>query len=461
MGSEPGASWPAGAARRGWQPQPRADGRGSPSSSATPWSPARRWGREGRRLASTSGARDACARAGKRRSRQALIDRQWSLLPLWPGQDRHAVGDLGEGLLGLPLQALVAAHGERLEVSANHLPYICMLRQRVLGEHPVLVADDQAVLGLANPNLAAGVFGRGRIPAAGVADEAVAGYPSTLQDQGSVGRQVLDGAQALFGQAVNGSLAGGAVNAHVAGLVQPAPSQTKQVVGLAVVADPRPEVLAHVADSVLGLALGLRTLGATESRPKAVVVGEVDEARMEDRVTALVVTQPDRLHPVIENLLGHPAEVVKGLLMASQEKRQRLAVREVEVLRARPAQSHDETLLPLATRLLEGAPVDLRLMSGWSPEARRRLLFGHPPEGVHELFEDAATTAVTQLVDLVIENFSVAHRVLTDHASQQVLAEGVELGADLSRLAPRLCSLAQQPANGLAVAPALTRNLAD
>src|SRR6266851_7144081 len=170
MGSGPDASWPAGAARRGWQPQPRADGRGSPSSSATPWSPARRWGREGRRLASTSGARDACARVGRRRSRQTLVDRQWSLLHLWPGQHRHAFGDLGEGLLGFPLQALVAAHGERLEVGTNHLPFICMLGQRVLGEHSVLVADDETVLGLANPHLASGVFSWGRIPAAGIAD---------------------------------------------------------------------------------------------------------------------------------------------------------------------------------------------------------------------------------------------------------------------------------------------------
>src|SRR5579864_6106245 len=128
-----------------------------------------------------------------------------------------------------------------------------MLGQRVLGEHPVLVADDQSVLGLANPNLPSGVFNWGRVPAAGVADKAVAGDPSTLQDQGSVGRQVLDGAQALFGQPVDWSLAGGAVNAHVAGLIEPAPAQAEQVVCVPVVADPRPEVLAHVADSVLGL----------------------------------------------------------------------------------------------------------------------------------------------------------------------------------------------------------------
>src|SRR5205807_5544975 len=88
-------------------------------------------------------------------------------------------------------------------------------------------------------------------------------------------------------------------------------------------------------------------------------------------------------------------------------------------------------------------------------DAHRRLLLGQCTEWLHELFEDAATTAVTQLANLVVENFSVAHRILADHASEQVVAEGVELGADLPQLARCLCSFAQQPADGLAVAPGL------
>jgi len=50
---------------------------------------------------------------------------------------------------------------------------------------------------------------------------------------------------------------------------------------------------------------------------------------------------------------------------------------------------------------------------------------------MHELFEDAATTPVTQLSDFVIQDLCVAHRILSDHAGEQVLAEGVELSADL------------------------------
>jgi len=80
---------------------------------------------------------------------------------------------------------------------------------------------------------------------------------------------------------------------------------------------------------------------------------------------------------------------------------------------------------------------------------------------MHEVFEDAATTAVTELANLVIENLGVAHWILTHHAGEQVLAKWVELGTDLSGFASCLRAFAQQPANGLAVAPGLTRNLAD
>ena len=75
----------------------------------------------------------------------------------------------------------------------------------------------------------------------------------------------------------------------------------------------------------------------------------------------LVVMQPDRLHSVIENLLGHAAEVVEGLFVTAEKQRQGLAVGEVEVLRSGPTQGHHETLHPLAPGFLEGAPIDLSL----------------------------------------------------------------------------------------------------
>ncbi|HCF99225.1 MAG TPA: hypothetical protein DEV93_01620 [Chloroflexi bacterium] len=52
----------------------------------------------------------------------------------------------------------------------------------------------------------------------------------------------MNGAQAFFGQPVDWALAGGAVDAHVASLIQPTPAGAEQVVGALVVAHTRPEV---------------------------------------------------------------------------------------------------------------------------------------------------------------------------------------------------------------------------
>jgi len=66
------------------------------------------------------------------------------------------------------------------------------------------------------------------------------------------------------------------------------------------------------------------------------VAGEVEQARVEDRVGAFVVAQPDRLGAVVENLLGYPAQVVEGALLAAQKGGQGLGVAEVEVAGSRP-----------------------------------------------------------------------------------------------------------------------------
>jgi hypothetical protein len=47
---------------------------------------------------------------------------------------------------------LVAARSERFEVGADDLAFVRSFSQRVLGEDLVLVADDQLVFGLSNPN---------------------------------------------------------------------------------------------------------------------------------------------------------------------------------------------------------------------------------------------------------------------------------------------------------------------
>src|SRR6266699_552393 len=66
-------------------------------------------------------------------------------------------------------------------------------------------------------------------------------------------------------------------------------------------------------------------------------------------------------------------------------------------------------------------------MSEWTLEGNRRCLVGQRPDRVHELFEDAATTAVTECRNFVIEHLGVAHWILADRAREQVLATGSSL----------------------------------
>src|SRR5207248_2098983 len=117
------------------------------------------------------------------------------------------------------------------------------------------------------------------------------------------------------------------------------------------------------------LALGVRQLGPAELGSEAVVVGEVEQPQLEDRVVAFVVAQPDRFGAVVENLFGHTAEVVEGALVTTQKGGQGLGVAEVEIASARPTEREYEALHPLSARLLEGAPVDLTLAPRWGLEA--------------------------------------------------------------------------------------------
>ena len=111
--------------------------------------------------------------------------------------------------------------------------------------------------------------------------------------------------------------------------------------------------------------------------------------------------------------------------MTGEEKRQRLSVSEVEVHRARPAQRHDKALHPLAPWLLERAPVHLPLLTGSRLETFCGLVLRHLTQWRHELFEDAAAALIALFAYLVEEHLGVAHRVIPQHARQQVLAEAV------------------------------------
>src|SRR5258708_17486409 len=214
-----------------------------------------------------------------------------------------------------------AASVERFEVGADDLAFVRSFSQRGLGEDLVLVADDQLVFGLPDPNFPSGVFNWRRVPAAGIGHEAVTGNPAAFQDQRAVGWHAGHRAQSFTWQTVDRTLAGRAVDTDVAGLVQPTPAELEQVLCNSVVAHPWPEVLAHITDSALGLAFGLRSVGMAEPGSVAVVASEGGPVRMKDRGAGVRGTQPNPLGAVVAEFFGHAAAVLGGPLGAGEEKR--------------------------------------------------------------------------------------------------------------------------------------------
>jgi hypothetical protein len=90
------------------------------------------------------------------------------------------------------------------------------------------------------------------------------------------------------------------------------------------------EVLADIAIGSLDLALGLGPVRLAGPRLVAIVIGECDERRVVDRASRLVVAQHHRLHPIVEDLLGNPAERRERVDVTAQHCRELL-------VRAEPA----------------------------------------------------------------------------------------------------------------------------
>src|SRR5262245_44653957 len=93
-------------------------------------------------------------------------------------------------------------------------------------------------------------------------------------------------------------------------------AQVVEITGLT----PAQKTLAQIADTTLDLALGLRTIGMTQTRSKAPVTGEIQKGRMPDDLAALARTQDNRLDPVIQDFLGNPAQLPEGFLVHPQER---------------------------------------------------------------------------------------------------------------------------------------------
>ncbi len=130
------------------------------------------------------------------------------------------------------------------------------------------------------------------------------------------GRQTLEGGP-LIGEVLDDDPPRGAVQAAVGHLVEPLGELGVQVVEVAEAAGEE-EVLADVAERPLDLALGLCPVGPAGLEDEAVVGGEGQQLVVVDDAALIDLAEDSGAHAVVEDLLGHAAEVVKGGDVAAQ-----------------------------------------------------------------------------------------------------------------------------------------------
>ena len=133
-------------------------------------------------------------------------------------------------------------------------------------------------------------------------------------------RQLLQ-LRLLLGEGFGHHPSGRGVNAHVGHGGEPVGELGVQVVEIA----ERPaeeEVLADVAERPLHLALGLRPVGPAGFRVKVVMAGEVEQRAVVDDAAFRRLADDGGLHPVVEDLLRHAAEVGERRDVAAQDRLQ-------------------------------------------------------------------------------------------------------------------------------------------
>src|SRR3954469_23182669 len=130
------------------------------------------------------------------------------------------------------------------------------------------------------------------------------------------------------------------------------------------------EVLPDIAEGALDFALRFRPIGPTRTRLEAVVPGQVEQGSVVDHQALGILARDGRLHAVIEDLAGSPADRSERRRMAAQDGLQVLVQDEAGPDQARVAQYQGEqphnAFDPwLVGELnLEAGQVDLGLLAG-------------------------------------------------------------------------------------------------
>ena len=129
----------------------------------------------------------------------------------------------------------------------------------------------------------------------------------------------------------------------------------------------RPEVGTEIGDALFHLAFFPARAGITGTRVKVVLAGEGEEARLEAHQTAIVFGDGGQ-QIVVPTFTGHSAQGLEGMLVATREGFETLAVGELDV--EHPAVGLDQAegielaFIALIVERVEVAPVDLEALAG-------------------------------------------------------------------------------------------------
>ena len=85
--------------------------------------------------------------------------------------------------------------------------------------------------------------------------------------------------------------------------------------------EPDPEVAADILDTTFDFALGLRPIGLAGPQTKAILVCQIQVARMPPDLASRSTTHHGRLHIVVEDFTGYAAKIGKRMHMTAEPPR--------------------------------------------------------------------------------------------------------------------------------------------
>jgi hypothetical protein len=213
-----------------------------------------------------------------------------------------------------------------------HHPAVALPAAAVAGDQHPLVVDLDGIL---RPRLdlhpGTHIPGRHRIEVTLHAYQEVPAHPPHQAELDAVRGSPIPGTELLFREGLSRYSVGGTVYPQVGH-----PPDPLLELGIEVLqggkAPPGKEAPLDVLHPGLYPPLGARPVGTAKQGGEAVVGGEVPEGGVpHDMLPLQVPPQHHRPGVVVEDLLGQAAKPVKGMLMAAQQGRQLLILRELPV----------------------------------------------------------------------------------------------------------------------------------